>query len=223
MRNNKKKFCFIICVNDEGYLNECQLYINRLRIPDGYSVEIKTVYKAKSMADGYNRGMGMTDAKYKIYMHQDVFIINPNFLIDVVNIFKINWKIGMIGLIGNPILSPSAIVEYSDRVGNVYALDSENVNFEGYEYKKYDQLYEVDVIDGMLMITKEDIPWRSDLFDGWDYYDLSQSYEFKRRGFKVVVPEQRKPWCIHDDNSKPLWFINKYRKIFIDEYLKESQ
>ena len=80
MRINRRKFAFIICVNEEYIFKECELYINQLNIPYGYTVEIVPVKDVKSLAQGYNRGMASTDAKYKIYMHQDVFIINPNFL-----------------------------------------------------------------------------------------------------------------------------------------------
>ena len=38
-----------------------------------------------------------------------------------------------------------------------------------------------------------------DLFDGWDFYDISQCQEFRRTGYKVVVPKQEEAWCIHDD------------------------
>lgn len=222
MTNNRKKFCFIICVNDDRYLSECQLYINRLKVPDGYTVEVIPVLKAKSMAEGYNRGMALTDAKYKIYLHQDVFIINPNFLNDILTIFNISRKIGMIGVIGSPKLSPSAVMSFDKRIGNLYSLDSENVNFEGYEYGKNDGLYEVEAIEGLLMVTRFDIPWREDIFDGWEYYDVAQSFEFTQKGYKVVVPGQRRPWCIHDNDISSPWFYNKYRKIFIEEYMNNS-
>lgn len=216
---NRNKFCFIICVNDERYMNECQLYINRLRVPDGYSVEVMPVYNAKSMAEGYNRGMNASDAKYKIYLHQDVFIINTNFLCDILNIFKNNWKVGMIGVIGSQKLSPSAVMDFGPRVGNLYSYDNENVNFDGYEFKKEDGLYEVEAINGLIMATKENIPWREDLFDGWEFYDVSQSFEYRKKGYKVVVPEQRKPWCVHDNDFTSQWFYDKYRKIFMEEYM----
>lgn len=220
MGSNRRKFCFIVCVNDDRYFKECELYINRLRVPDGYTVEVIPVYKAKSMAEGYNRGMASTDAKYKIYLHQDVFIINTNFLVDILSIFKTNWKIGMVGVLGSPKLSPSAVMAFDRRVGNIYSLDSENVNFETYEYRKEDGLYEVEAIDGLLIATKEDVLWRQDLFDGWDFYDVSQSFEFRKKGYRIVVPEQKKPWCIHDNSFNSPWFYDKYRKIFMQEYLQ---
>ncbi|MDE7007053.1 MAG: glycosyltransferase family protein, partial [Lachnospiraceae bacterium] len=77
---DRHKICFILCTNDERQLDECMMYLSRLHVPDGFSVDVATVWDAKSMASGYNEGMGSSDAKYKIYLHQDTFIVEPFFL-----------------------------------------------------------------------------------------------------------------------------------------------
>lgn len=77
---NNKKICFVICYNQEVYLNECLLYIYQLHIPDGYSMDILTILDAPSMTMGYQAAMEESDAKYKIYIHQDVFILYRYFL-----------------------------------------------------------------------------------------------------------------------------------------------
>ena len=80
---NEKKICFIICVNNDTYEQEQMRYLNRLIVPDGYEMEILSIREAKSMTSGYNEGMHASDAKYKVYMHQDVFIVNKNFIADL--------------------------------------------------------------------------------------------------------------------------------------------
>ncbi len=37
---------------------------------------------------------------------------------------------------------------------------------------------QVRVIDGLIMVTQYDLPWREDLFLGWHFYDVSQCLEF---------------------------------------------
>ena len=93
---NDKKICFIICYNDDKYISECLHYINRLTVPDGYLLDVLTVKNADSMTSGYNAAMNETDAKYKIYMHQDVFIVNINLLEDILKIFE-DKNVGMLG------------------------------------------------------------------------------------------------------------------------------
>lgn len=97
---NDKSFCFIICTNDDLWLQECIFYINQLSVPAGYTTDVISVREATSMAAGYNAAMQSSDAKYKIYLHQDVFILNHHFLQDILDLFARESSIGMIGVIG---------------------------------------------------------------------------------------------------------------------------
>ena len=215
---NDRVFCFIICSNDELYTQECLYYINQLNVPEGYEIEVLTIVDAQSMTAGYNEGMNHSDAKYKVYMHQDVFIINRDFIYNCLNIFQKDDKIGMIGMVGAPRLHPSGVMWKGNRCGRIYEQHIfETRLFTGDEEVRGDYA-EVEVIDGLLMVTQYDLPWREDLFDKWDFYDCSQSMEFIRHGYKVVVPYMVEPWCLHDCG-----FINSEnyhgeRKKFMLEY-----
>ena len=207
-----------MCVNNESYVKEQMRYLNALYVPEGYEIDVLTIWEAKSMTAGYNEGMRSTDAKYKVYLHQDVFIVNKNFLQDILNIFT-DSGIGMIGMVGVPVLPENGIMWNDERVGMLYF----NMNYQSGAsvIGEIDgECAEVDAIDGLLMATQYDIPWREDLFQNWDFYDISQSQEFIRAGYKVVVPNQGEPWCIHDDGFMNLknYFFN--RKKFIAEYKK---
>ena len=82
------KFCFIVCVSDERAYEECAFYISHLRIPNGYTAEMVPVKFPASMAAGCNKAMRATNARYKIYLQQDCFILNRNILNDVLKIFS---------------------------------------------------------------------------------------------------------------------------------------
>lgn len=101
---DEKKITFIICVNDLWYYEECVRYIKELYVPDGHSIDILCIQEADSMAQGYNGGCEAADAKYKVYLHQDTFITNRNFIYDILHIFE-NRQIGMIGVVGATELS----------------------------------------------------------------------------------------------------------------------
>ncbi len=214
---NENKICFLICVNDNLFFEECVRYIQWLEVPDGVEVEILEIREAASMASGYNEGMNSSDAKYKIYMHQDVFIVNRYFIYDVISIFNADKAIGVIGLVGSPQLPPNGVMWMGDRVGVPGKIPCAQYRYDMIG----DGWWEVEAVDGLLMATQYDIPWREDLFDGWDFYDLSYSFEIKKRGQRAIVPVQKHSWFIHDDKEVlSLWNHNKYRKIFIDEYMK---
>lgn len=219
-----KKFCFIICTNSKLFYDECVNYISRLIVPDGYRIEVIGVTGAESMTSGYNQGMKASDAKYKIYMHQDVFVLYPYFLQSILDIFDTDEKIGMIGMVGAEKMAADGVMWHDWRRGDLYEGNIEDrfddLSYETYEYCLEDGLWNVQVIDGLMMITSRDVQWREDIFDGWDYYDVSQSFEMLRAGYKVVVPEQGLPWCLHDDGILNLKNHDKYRRICIREYSK---
>lgn len=63
-------------------------------------LDVIGVTEAPSMCAGYNAGMKSSDAKYKVYLHQDVFIREPRFIIYLLERFQNDAYIGMIGMIG---------------------------------------------------------------------------------------------------------------------------
>lgn len=214
---NDKKICFIMCTNDKQYEQECLKYISHLQIPRGYELDYLSVLQAKSMTSGYNEAMRASNAKYKIYMHQDVFITNMHFLYDILKIFQDN-SVGMIGMVGVPDMPKCGVQWYADRVGKIISCNCINTFESDFGCAKF-PYQEVEAIDGLMMITQYDILWREDLFKGFDFYDSSQSQEFIRAGYKVVVPYMDKPWCIHDDGILNLKNYYRDRKIFVKEYL----
>ena len=131
--------------------------------------------------------------------HQDVFITNKNFLIDLLNIFRANDRIGLVGLVGTPYMSKNGTMWNGMRYGAFYNLKE---RFEKGMVKRLFPLttgyMEMEAVDGLLMATQYDIPWREDIFQKWDYYDVSQCFEFLKAGYKVVVPGQETEWYIHD-------------------------
>ena len=213
---NNKKICFIICSNNEHYEKECLHYIKHLVIPDGYEIDALAIHDATSITSAYNEAMNASDAKYKVYLHQDTFIVNPNFIQEILSLFQ-DKTIGMIGLVGSPKLPSHGIMWYGERIGYFQDCNTYISQISKLELTAPDYL-EVQAIDGFIMVTQYDLPWREDLFDAWDFYDASQSQEFVRRGYRVVVPCINTPWTIHDCGHLSLNQYLKYREIFVKEY-----
>ena len=46
---DEKKVAFITCVNSDWWYNECRLYLEHLKIPEGMTAEFIDVRGAKSM------------------------------------------------------------------------------------------------------------------------------------------------------------------------------
>lgn len=214
-----QQICFIICTNNPIYAEECIYYINHLIVPEGIDVDILTVEEAKSMTAGYNEAMQCTKARYKVYLHHDTFIINRNFIKDCLDIFRNHPQIGMIGNIGVKTMPASGVMWDSDRYGMLYEQHIYETKLLCNAVSSGLQYMQVDAIDGFLMVTQYDIPWREDLFDKWDFYDCSQSMEFIRHGYQVAVPNMREPWCVHDCGFVNLKYYDIEKEKFVAEYL----
>jgi hypothetical protein len=184
---NEKKICFIMCTNNAQYEAEAMHFISKLHVPQGYEIDAISIKEAKSLTSGYNEGMRASDAKYKVYLHQDVMIVEPDFIARLLHIFE-DPEIGMVGMVGTPHLPENKIPWWAWRVGALYTCNVSAMGMFDYEYPEEAKngVIEVEAIDGLLMATQYDIPWRDDLFDKWDFYDVSQSLEFIRHGYKVV-------------------------------------
>lgn len=217
-----KKICFIWSINDEELFQESLLYVQSLNIPEGYVIESIEIRESNYMAKGYNEAMNSSDAKYKVYMHQDVYIINKNFIYDILRIFE-NEEVGLIGVIGSENIPTSGVWWESKALyGKVY--DSHTGKMDLLQFQNFNSSFKsVKCVDGLIMITQYDITWREDIFTGWHFYDLSQSMEFVKNGYKVVIPRQEESWCIHDCgivNTRNGYEF--YRNIFLNDYLFET-
>ena len=224
------KIAFIVCVNDQAEYSDCNRYISRLHVPEGWSVEVIPVLNASSMTSGYNQAMRSSDADIKIYIHQDVRCINRYMLDELLEIFESDVEIGMIGVAGAEEMSLNGVWWNYPNEGKYYNLIRDNGLYvhdgsrrlaEEYNAVKFQK---VNVIDGVFMATKIDIPWREDIIDGWHFYDVSQSMEIQRAGYKVVVYRPYNiPWIIHQESiGKPL--DDSYRRLriaFLEEYKQD--
>lgn len=211
-----EKIAFIACVNNEEEYAESLYYISRLRVPKGCEIDTIAVREASSMAAGYQAAMESTDAKYKVYMHQDAFIIHRDFIEDMLAVFRSNERIGLIGCIGCDALPLNAQAVAAWNVGLVYhncvpARMERRQNADGSPAI-------VEAVDGLLVATQYDVRWRGDMFDGWDFYDVSQCFEMRRAGYEVAVPYQKAPWCYHDNTYSRMTEYYRYCEKAVREY-----
>ncbi|ADM38069.1 glycosyltransferase family protein [Bacillus spizizenii ATCC 6633 = JCM 2499] len=216
---NENSICFITCVNDDTLYDLCLRHIQSLSVPPHMKVELIDIRKADSMASGYQAAMQDSDAKYKVYVHQDTFIINRSFIYDILYVFQQNDELGMIGVIGAEEVPQSGIWwEASKKAGKVIEYRST------YSYLSFDEINEtvktVQALDGLLLATQYDLPWQKEIFDGWHLYDTSQCFEFRKKGYLVGIPYQKEPWVIHAcGNEFDQIEYSHYLEVFVREYL----
>ena len=220
---NPCKVCFVSCVNNKEKYKEAIAYIEKLTIPKGFSIEYMPLYGYTSITEAYQYACNRSDAKYKIYLHQDVWIIHHDFLVKLIEIFQGNPEIGIAGVVGSATLPANAIWWESPKLlGAIY--DDHTGVMQPYKYNGNEQLFnEAMALDGLLLATQNDVAWRKDILKDWHFYDVSQCLEFKRNGYKAVVIGQELPWCVHHCGRKNPENYNQERLRFLDEYKNEIE
>ena len=172
------------------------------------------------MCAGYNEGLRRSDAKYKVYLHQDTLVVNKQLVRDLKALF-VDESIGAVGVIGCRNLPRSGIWWDGMRTyGRVlHACEPESV-VDSVGMQPEGAYMEVEAVDGLFIAMQYDIPWREELFTGWHLYDTSICKEVQRSGKRVVVPNQTEEfWCIHCPKEKPLASDYRgYQKTFLKEY-----
>ena len=211
------KICFITCVSDVVQYNEALSYWQQLRVPEGMTVESLTIGEAESMTAGYQQAMECSDAKYKIYLHQDVWITDREFLVRLVREFRRHPEYGLAGVVGARNMPVNGIWREGEKLGSIR--DKITGEFRNYVYRCDRKISQnAAALDGLLLATQYDMPWRTDLFRGWHFYDVSQAYEFRRQHFQTVVLPQTGPLCMHNSVEPSVEGYEADRQKFLQEY-----
>lgn len=215
-RLNSEKIAFIMCVNDEAAFDEAVLYLQHLYVPEGMEAEIIPIRGATSMCGGYEQGRQASDAKYKVYLHQDVQVIRKNIVDELLAVFR-NPGVGVIGLAGCEKLPPHGIWWNGEGTHNMvaHALWPEHIGM----VDKMVPYCQVQAADGVFLATQYDIPWRQDLLKGWHFYDIAQCLDYRHQGYEVVLPRQDEPWIIHQtQHTKVGEDYYREQEIFLQTY-----
>lgn len=216
---NNNQFAFIYCVNDEAQFQDSWNHVTRLFVPPGFTIEQQAVRGAPSITAGYNQAMRNSRAKYKVYLHQDVQIINPIFIAEVHSLFARYPALGMLGVLGAKKLPPNGVWWEAAEVYGKVLFSGQLLDLKT---PIPGEFANVQAIDGMIMITQYDRPWREDIPLNWHFYDASQSLEFIKAGYQVGVVRQTTPWCAHNSHTPFIpfqlsqqAFVNAYREYLV--------
>ncbi len=220
MGSKETEVSFIICTNNDRYLEECGFYIDKLQVPEGLTVKVIPVRHAKSMTAGYNEAMHASDAKYRIYLHQDMFIVNRRFLYDLLDLFRENDRLAMLGVAGTEHLRDADAWSSLD-IGGCYSIGT----FSGLgsiavkpQIRNPQGKYQaVDFIDGMLIATQYDMEW-DERIEGFHFYDVSQCERFRKAGYEIGIVRQEDLWSFHDFGPLNLATYRRNQRQFCELY-----
>lgn len=206
---NSKKIDFIICYDNEECVQKCISCIEMMKKPEGFEIGIIGATDVDDISYAYNTLMLQSDAKYKVYLQENVYIINENFIIDCLKEFE-DPNIGMIGVLGEITQNGS-----QSGVWNVGRLLISNETRQTIVFEKNDEEGSlVDAINGLLMVTQYDLPWNTNDPLRAEYKDIQHSIGMIESGYDIKVPYQKEAWCLYEIGA------SKYERldVFTSDY-----
>ena len=216
---NKKKIAIIINVQDEKKYQECFMYLENLIVPNDFGIEFIPIINVGSVAEAYQKGMNLSDAKYKVYLKDTVRIICKNILQIMLERFKVNDELAMLGMVGIkqcPTHGDWWLAK--EKYGQVYLMDSDKLSKLDYGFG---DVNEVDLLLDTVLMTQVDFSWRADIFELPYFYDFARSIENKRCGYKNAVIRLDLPGCIIENSLQPVFDKELPREMFIYDEAKE--
>ena len=96
----EKKVAFFVRKSDEALYSTCLESLQALHLPAGYEAELFTLAAGKPYAVQANKALALSDAKYKIYINDDMCLVQPRLFGELLAIFK-NTAVGMVGAWGS--------------------------------------------------------------------------------------------------------------------------
>lgn len=181
----------IICSIDEDKL--ARVMRNYTTILHGEVFEIIVIRDAKSLSEGYNRGIQQSKGSILIFSHDDIEILSPDFVVKLERAFASNDVIGVIGAsvlmnarwnasgqpyIHGTVVYPPGVVGNIGYMMNVFGAETPVISG-------------IQGLDGLFIAAKREVVARisfdEQAFDGFHCYDTDFSFSAYLAGFKVAV------------------------------------
>lgn len=214
---NENKISIIVYRENDVLFERLMESFESVIIPEDYEVELLEVSSGKNKAAAYNEGMNASDAKYKIYIDENVKILEPRIIIQILEKFLMNPEIGAIGMSGAIKVSDRCIAfESFVKCGKLMLQDGE---VRAWDIGNGAEDTTV-CLDGFFMATQCDTQW-DERFSKKDSLFLyqAQSARIRREKKKLSVLSQNKPY-IYVDLSY-FSYVLEDKQQFIDEYKEE--
>lgn len=214
--NKEKKVAFFVRKSDETLYSVCLESLQALHLPRGYEAEIFPLAADRPYAVQANRALALSDAKYKIYINDEVCLVQPHVLEEMLAIFA-DAAVGMVGALGSPSLPVDGnVLSSAHKRGAVY-VPSE----EGFSELRFGdaagEVADVRYILPFFFATQWDIPW-DESYEQQYYAVLAQCRAFEEAGRRMVVPLSETIWCAVQGKGLSFDAEEADRKAFFTKY-----
>lgn len=181
----------IICSRKKSIPTQLVQNINRTIGIKSELIIIDNSENIYSIFEAYNKGILESKGDYLCFIHDDVIFHTENWGTIINKVFESDSKIGLIGVAGSRVKSkmPSAWWECCQEDLQINIIQHfPDRNEEHWQKGSIENVVNVAIIDGVFMVArKTNGIYFSKKLKGFHNYDMNLSFEYLKRGFKIVV------------------------------------
>jgi 2-polyprenyl-3-methyl-5-hydroxy-6-metoxy-1,4-benzoquinol methylase len=212
----------IICsINSEKFNSITKNYTELM---GGEPFEIIGIHDAKSLCEGYNRGIQKSVGDILVFSHDDIEILSPDFVarlkahlenFDIVGLAGTDWVVD-----GNWLSAgfPYLYGQVADRNEDMYALSCYDFGETAHEGKTAED--GIKMLDGLFIAARRSVAQKilfdEKNFDGFHCYDADFTYSAFLAGFNLAVCNDIA--VIHYSNSAFDAEFQRYNERFIEKH-----
>lgn len=190
----KNKISFVLYGDNEWILSENQNYINSLNLPNDTNIEVFRIMNKGSLASCLEFGRKQSDAKYKIYLDQNAYIIDKNFIFKIISTFEKHPKLGILGVRGYYLDTEKNEMKFLGN--NLYHQYGYNSKISILKEGEATGVIAALALDKHVMITTVDTPWADDDSNT----NIVKSVELRHMGFETAVLIDDNPMVLFDNS-----------------------
>ena len=199
-KEKEKRFVFFVRKSDEVRYNTCLESLQALHLPVGYEAEIFTLTAETSYAAQVNRAQTLFNAKFKIYINDDIRLVCSDMLEKLLRIFK-DESIGMVSFMGSRSLSVDGnVLGVEDKQGAFYIPMGRNLSEMRFGENSTESLADVRFILPSLFAMQMDLSW-DEVYETQYYAVLAQCRKFEEAGRRIVVSLAQDIWCAYQSRN----------------------
>jgi len=200
--------------NEEQYnnfflpgLEESIVYTKKL----GFSnLDIIAIRSTESITKIYNDGIRRAKYAIKVFVHQDVKVLNVDWITKLFYAFAVDCDIALVGVVGSTLTIDDnfCAIDRKYKIGELFL----GKNYEDVQYNIFtDRFVQVQVIDRFFMATNRSIFWDENLKET-DLYDVDYCNTINDMKLKIATMPH-KMWHIGDAalNSDRSYFDKKWQ------------
>ncbi len=194
----EKRIAVLLHKSRERRYEICMESLRNMNWPDGYEAELFVITQDRPYAVQVNEIMTAADAKYKIYINDDLCLVHPQMIEEMLNLFQ-DDSIGMIGILGSTSLPVSGSVMDSPYKSGAVYIPSEK-DLSELRFHETSEAADVRFLLPSLFATQRDVPW-DEAYEKQYYAVLAYCRGMEESGVRIVVPHPQEIWCTYQEKS----------------------